>query len=320
MADQPANGSKKRWAETRAELDDALNATFSIINSVPSVAQEGWNETARLLKTVKYLAGIAERGTGRPMPDDVTVERFVLEYVQALENRAAQATAATPAPAAPLDQKALADFIRDYEWRTDEFCHAPTEQERAMLNDFAVLLQDEFAPAAPQAVQAQPDQSQRIAELERQVEIWKAEVDKAVAWLWRDGPPPFPQDQEWFIAETKHGKAVLRALPDEHTYDYTTADHTYIIRANIKRWAQFPDSEYIAPSTPEVAQASVEEVRDAALEEAATHITKGNEQVRDNGWIDAANERARCAQAIRALKRSTSQAPASGAAAKGDKQ
>lgn len=43
------------------------------------------------------------------------------------------------------------------------------------------------------------------------------------------------------------------------------------------------------------------EVRDHALEEAA-HITQGNERVRDNGWIDCANERARCAQAIRALK------------------
>jgi len=44
------------------------------------------------------------------------------------------------------------------------------------------------------------------------------------------------------------------------------------------------------------------EVRDDALEEAAKHITQGNEQVRDNGWVDAANERARCAAAIRALK------------------
>lgn len=42
--------------------------------------------------------------------------------------------------------------------------------------------------------------------------------------------------------------------------------------------------------------------RDAVLEEAAAHITRGNEQVRSNGWVDAANERARCAAAIRALK------------------
>ncbi|WP_196301566.1 hypothetical protein, partial [Streptococcus pneumoniae] len=33
--------------------------------------------------------------------------------------------------------------------------------------------------------------------------------------VWFDGAPPFPQDQEWFIAETIYGdRAVLRALPD----------------------------------------------------------------------------------------------------------
>jgi hypothetical protein len=146
------------------------------------------------------------------------------------------------------------------------------------------------APAAPQAVQAQPDQSQRIAELERQVEIWKAEVDKAVAWLWRDGPPPFPQDQEWFIAETKHGKAVLRALPDEHTYDYTTADHTYIIRANIKRWAQFPDSEYIAPSSTEV-RATAPEVR-LSVDERTTAYHQGYQAGIEMGKALAADEAA----------------------------
>jgi hypothetical protein len=39
----------------------------------------------------------------------------------------------------------------------------------------------------------------------------------------------------------------------------------------------------------------------AALEEAANHITRGVDDVKQNGWIDAANERLRCADAIRAL-------------------
>jgi hypothetical protein len=44
------------------------------------------------------------------------------------------------------------------------------------------------------------------------------------------------------------------------------------------------------------------EVRANALEEAANHITRGVDCVKQNGWIDAANERLRCAEAIRELK------------------
>jgi hypothetical protein len=59
------------------------------------------------------------------------------------------------------------------------------------------------------------------------------------------------KDKEWFIAETVHGDRVaLRSLGEESSYDYTTADHTHMKRANIKRWAQFPDSEYIASPDP----------------------------------------------------------------------
>jgi hypothetical protein len=45
--------------------------------------------------------------------------------------------------------------------------------------------------------------------------------------------------------------------------------------------------------------------RRAALEEAANHITRGIDGVKQNGWIDAANERLRCADAIRALAKET---------------
>lgn len=72
---------------------------------------------------------------------------------------------------------------------------------------------------------------------------------------WYDGEPPFPQNQEWFIAETVHGdRVVLRPLPEEYSYDYTTADGTYMKAGNIKRWMQFPDSEFVAPQQPTSAQ------------------------------------------------------------------
>lgn len=65
---------------------------------------------------------------------------------------------------------------------------------------------------------------------------------------WRDGAPPHPWEKEWFIAETTYGdRVVLKALPEEYTYDFKTADETYIKRDKIKRWMQFPDSNYIAP-------------------------------------------------------------------------
>ena len=42
-------------------------------------------EVLRLIETIKYVVGIAERGEGRTMRDDETVEQFVLGYVNKLE-------------------------------------------------------------------------------------------------------------------------------------------------------------------------------------------------------------------------------------------
>jgi hypothetical protein len=77
------------------------------------------------------------------------------------------------------------------------------------------------------------------------------ELTKALEW--RDGAPQKPWSLEWFIAETTYGeRIVLVALPDEWTYDFKTADETYIKADKIKRWMQFPDSQFIAPVTSAV--------------------------------------------------------------------
>ena len=71
---------------------------------------------------------------------------------------------------------------------------------------------------------------------------------------WRPGAPPKPWSMEWFIAETTYGdRVVLTALPDEWSYDFKTADDTHIMADRIKRWMQFPGSEFIspAPTVPE---------------------------------------------------------------------
>jgi hypothetical protein len=77
------------------------------------------------------------------------------------------------------------------------------------------------------------------------------------AWAtWHTGAPPKPWSEEWFIAETIYGdRVVLRSLPDEWTYDFKTADETYIKADRIKRWMQFFDSSYVAyvPPPPPVA-------------------------------------------------------------------
>jgi hypothetical protein len=70
---------------------------------------------------------------------------------------------------------------------------------------------------------------------------------------WYDGAPPFPQDQEWFIAETIYGdRVVLRSLDEgrEHkgSYAFRTADQTYMKQEIVKRWMQFPDCEYLPPA------------------------------------------------------------------------
>jgi hypothetical protein len=72
---------------------------------------------------------------------------------------------------------------------------------------------------------------------------------------WREGAPPHPWDKEWFIALTTYGdRVVLRALPEDYTYDFKTADDTYIKRDKIAKWMQFPDSEYVAPAKPAVSE------------------------------------------------------------------
>lgn len=64
--------------------------------------------------------------------------------------------------------------------------------------------------------------------------------------IWHKGCPDKIYGSEWFIAETIHGdRVVLKTLPEEYSYDYKTADETYIMAKNIKRWMQFPDSQFI---------------------------------------------------------------------------
>lgn len=48
--------------------------------------QKEAQDMLRLIETVKYMIGIAERGEGRKIRDNETAEQFVLGYVKRLEN------------------------------------------------------------------------------------------------------------------------------------------------------------------------------------------------------------------------------------------
>lgn len=64
--------------------------------------------------------------------------------------------------------------------------------------------------------------------------------------MWHEGFPPKPWSNEWFIAHTKFGdRVVVRSLPEEFSYQFKTADETYLKEDVITKWMQFPDSQYI---------------------------------------------------------------------------
>lgn len=74
-------------------------------------------------------------------------------------------------------------------------------------------------------------------------------AEKPSMTTWHDGQPPKPWRDEWFIAVmTNKSRVVLKSLPEEYSYQYTTADATYYKADKISKWMQFPDSDFISPT------------------------------------------------------------------------
>jgi hypothetical protein len=89
---------------------------------------------------------------------------------------------------------------------------------------------------------------------------------EAAPLTWYDGAPPFPQDQEWFIAETTYGDRVVLVSLDEgrehkSNYAFKTADGTYLRLDAVKRWMQFPDCGYIPPPLPDAKRVPLSDER-----------------------------------------------------------
>ena len=70
------------------EAADALRRQSAEIERLRAELAESATDLSRVLETVKYLSGIAERGEGRKIGESETVEQFVLGYVQKLETEA----------------------------------------------------------------------------------------------------------------------------------------------------------------------------------------------------------------------------------------
>ena len=99
--------------------------------------------------------------------------------------------------------------------------------------------------------EAQPTSTEiLIADLRVRADTAEAELAALKAGGdWIKGEPPSPWNTEWFFAKLKNGEyAVLHRLPEEYSYDYKTADETYLKKDNIVAWMQIPDSEFIKPA------------------------------------------------------------------------
>lgn len=90
----------------------------------------------------------------------------------------------------------------------------------------------------------QKDAKQNDKEVIARLKASLADKDKM---FWKNGFPCKIYANNWFIAELNNAKrVVLRNSHDEHSHDFKTADAIYYNKKVIKRWMQFPDSEFLS--------------------------------------------------------------------------
>jgi hypothetical protein len=130
---------------------------------------------------------------------------------------------------------------------------AAERQKREEVERYALQIADDLNTAL-----SEDDDDLKAAESALAAERQKREEAEATLALtqWVEGEPPKPFRDEWFIAITTWGdKVVLRSLPEEYTYDYKTADDTYMKADKIKKWMQFPDSSFVPFAKSALAEA-----------------------------------------------------------------
>ncbi len=80
------NAARQGW---KAAIRYCRESMLAAAPEAPAV-QETWHaeQCAQVLRALRYIQGIAERGEGRPMRDNESLEEFLLGYVQRLERKA----------------------------------------------------------------------------------------------------------------------------------------------------------------------------------------------------------------------------------------
>ena len=109
--------SNEQLSEAAKANEDCEHNYRNALDSVSQQITESDKDTLRLLETIKYLQGIAVRGSGTDMPNDQTVEQFVLGYVMSLEQQLSAALAACKVKDKTLEYISQNYDENDYDWQ-----------------------------------------------------------------------------------------------------------------------------------------------------------------------------------------------------------
>lgn len=118
-----------------------------------------------------------------------------------------------------------------------------------------------------------------LADQNSQLAAENAGLRNSSSHVLQRGEPPKTYRDEWFIARVKgHGFAVLRSLPEEYSYDYTTLDATYFRKDLILEWMQLPNSEFLPNIKTPATDAYLAGIKADGVEAFAAHL-----RANDNG-------------------------------------
>lgn len=127
----------------------------------------------------------------------------------------------------------------------------------------------------------------KLAKAYQQLAEENAALRNSSSHVLQSGEPPKTYREEWFIARVKgRGFAVLRSLPEEYSYDYTTLDATYFRKDLILEWMQLPNSEFLpnvkTPATDRIVAGIKAEGRAEGINFAASRLAAAF----NHGFVD----------------------------------
>lgn len=215
-------------------------------------------DLSRVLGTVKYLRGIAERGSGDRCPEDMTVEKFVLGYVKKLEQH-----------------------IRNQNEQLEQQAETRKLALDAAVSSSCVLaaeLADERKKRAADNAQYSADE----IEWNKQLAAAQATITEMRGYFWRDVSDELPKEAQevLFVRDNKvvHGAWINGIFWHSNT------------KMAAAKWMPFPPVDI---STLPTNQDALHEARAQALEEAVVNWSYGLGGHREEIELKAAAHRAK---------------------------